>query len=210
MFTQVFLYYLQAKTPLRSVLAWMPHSYHVARSVSGFVRVVDWNMWKSIAQLHCALGCCAAKPAPFAARLADCPTVQSPNLFTASLFTFENLNKMLIFFTTKAPIKIRPGPRPAHILTTTTPWLAECEMQVHLVQSCTGWHRITSPVEMIIIQYSVNMVLTWRQCLNSWKMPSTQNRAWSRQTWFTNNHTIKTSSICHIKRKDKTTCDEFC
>jgi len=42
------------------------------------------------------------------------PTIQSPKLFTASLFTFKNLNKMLIFFPTMTPIDIRPRNGPAH------------------------------------------------------------------------------------------------
>jgi len=40
----------QAKISLRSVSAWMPHAYRAAHSISGFVRVVDWNMWKSVAR----------------------------------------------------------------------------------------------------------------------------------------------------------------
>jgi len=48
--------------------------------------------------------------APFTARL----TVQSPKLFMASLFTFENLNKVLIFFPTMTLIDIRLNKVPAH------------------------------------------------------------------------------------------------
>jgi len=58
----------QAETLLCSVSAWMPHAYRAARSIScfalclGFVRVLDWNMWKSVTKLRCAFGRWAAKP----------------------------------------------------------------------------------------------------------------------------------------------------
>jgi len=38
----------QAETERGKVLAWMPHASRAVHSFSGFLRIVDWNMWKSV------------------------------------------------------------------------------------------------------------------------------------------------------------------
>jgi len=58
------------------------------------------TQWIGICESRCpAVPCCRplGGRTPSAARLANCLTVQSPNLFMASLFMFENWNKMSIF-----------------------------------------------------------------------------------------------------------------
>jgi len=111
------IYNGQAKMERRSISVWLPHVYHAARSillnthcasrsVLGFVHVVDWNMWKSVAlQLLAAVWpswhCCTA----------DRPTVQSLDLFTASCLRSKTRLKWW-FSSQRRPLSTKD---PAHV-----------------------------------------------------------------------------------------------
>ena len=95
---------LNAPCLLRCVLHPV-NAYHASHSISGFARIVEWNMWKSIA-LQLLATVQPSQHCPLRGQPSDRP--KSEPVY-GKLFTFENLNKMLIFFRTMTPIDLRPS-----------------------------------------------------------------------------------------------------